>query len=158
MKDVSATSATAQRLTEATGKGQPPFVSRQVWLSQAEFIKLKWDANYWKAQHQRSCAREAALKKELAYKEAKIRDLKQRLFGKKSEKSAAGPDQMELDSKAVKRPRGQQTGSLGPVAMNDTTVVEKGRSEIWQTMPGAVRNADGPMILSREPKTRRYSR
>ena len=113
MKDVSATSATAQRLTEATGKGQPPFVSRQVWLSQAEFIQLKWDANYWKAQHQRSCAREAALKQELAYKEAKIRDLKQRLFGKKSEKSAASPDQMELDSKAVKRPRGQQTGSLG---------------------------------------------
>lgn len=113
MKDVSATTATTHRLTEAMGEGQPPFVGRQVWLSQAEFIQLKWDANYWKAQHGRSCAREAALKQELVYKEAKIRDLKQRLFGKKCEKSAAGPDQMELDSKAVKRPRGQQTGSRG---------------------------------------------
>jgi len=113
MKEVSATSATAHRLTEATGKGQQPFVGKQIWLSQAEFIQLKWDANYWKAQHERSCAREAALKQELAYKEAKIRDLKQRLFGKKSEKNAAGQDQVVPDSKAVKRPRGQPTGSPG---------------------------------------------
>ena len=113
MKDVLTTTATTHRLTEATGKGQQPFVGRQVWLSQAEFIQLKWGANYWKAQHERSCAREAALKQELAYKEAKIRDLKQRLFGKKSEKSAAGQAPVSLDSQAVKRPRGQQTGSRG---------------------------------------------
>ena len=113
MIDVSATAAIASRLTEATEKEQQPFSSRQVLLSQAEFIQLKWDANYWKAQHERSCLREEELKKELAYKEAKIRDLKQRLFGKKSEKSPAGQDQMGLDSKAVKRPRGQQTGSRG---------------------------------------------
>ena len=114
MKDVLATTtATTHRQTEATGEGHQPFVGRQVWLSQAEFIQLKWDANYWKAQHERSCAREAALKQELAYKEAKIRDLKQRLFGKKSEKSAAGQTPVNLDLQTVKRPRGQQTGSRG---------------------------------------------
>ena len=130
MKNVSATVASAQRLTEATGEGQQPFVDKQIWLSQAEFIQLKWDANYWKAQHDRSCAREAALKMELANKEAKIRDLKQRLYGKKSEKGNIKSDQPATDERAASsRPRGQQKGSQGHgrTPRPDLPVVEEER-------------------------------
>ncbi len=42
-----------------------PFSNRQVVLSQAEFIQLTWHANYWKAQHECSCAREEMLKQQL---------------------------------------------------------------------------------------------
>ena len=74
-----------------------------VSITQRELTQLKLAANYWKALHQRSCAREAILKKtieqngarasereillknEIELKEAQIRDLRHRLFAKKSE-------------------------------------------------------------------------
>ena len=74
-----------------------------VSITQKELTQLKLAANYWKALHQRSCAREVMLKKtieqnnvraseretllknELELKEAQIRDLRHRLFAKKSE-------------------------------------------------------------------------
>jgi transposase len=91
--------------------------------------QLKLAANYWKALHQRSCAREAILKQtieqnetqaferetllknEIELKEAQIRDLRHRLFAKKSESvdKAIKPE----PSQAITRPRGQQRGSRG---------------------------------------------
>ena len=74
-----------------------------VSITQRELTQLKLAANYWKALHQRSCAREEILKKtieqnsaqvsereyllkkEIELKEAHIRDLRHRLFAKKSE-------------------------------------------------------------------------
>lgn len=90
-----------------------PFSNRQVVLSQAEFIQLKWDANCWKAQHERSCAREEKLKKQLVRKAAQIRELKQRLSGKKSERGMVSRDQVDPESEVEKRPCGQQKGDVG---------------------------------------------
>ena len=100
-----------------------------VSITQRELTQLKLAANYWKALHQRSCAREAILKQtieqnearaseretllknEIELKEAQIRDLRHRLFAKKSE-SVDKTIQMQ-PSQDIKRPRGQQRGSRG---------------------------------------------
>ena len=61
-----------------------PFSQNIVQLTQAEHIELKWNANYWKRQHEHLKKQNAELKQELELAHAEIRDLKQRLYGKKS--------------------------------------------------------------------------
>ncbi|MDZ4344569.1 MAG: hypothetical protein U1E51_19270 [Candidatus Binatia bacterium] len=56
-----------------------------VSITQKDLTRLKWEGHYWKSQHQRACEREARLEEEIEQKEALIRDLRHRLFGKKSE-------------------------------------------------------------------------
>jgi transposase len=92
-----------------------PFAGQTVTLSKQEYIELQWQVNYWSTQHARAVKREEKLKEILKQKEAIIRDLKQRLYGKKSEKGAGKPD---VDPNAPptqksKRPRGQQKGTAG---------------------------------------------
>ena len=100
-----------------------------VSITQRELTQLKMSANYWKALHQRSCAREEILKKtmaqnealaferetllknEIELKEAQIRDLRHRLFAKKSE--SINKFSKQLPSQTIKRSRGQQRGSCG---------------------------------------------
>jgi transposase len=104
-------------------------VLKLVSITQRDLTQLKLAANYWKALHQRSCAREAILKKtieqneahaserethlknEIELKEAQIRDLRHRLFAKKSE--SIDKTIKQQPSQAIKRPRGQQRGSRG---------------------------------------------
>src|SRR5208282_2326851 len=86
-------------------------VNNLVSITQKELTQLKFAGNYWKALHQRSCAREALLKKEIELKEAQIRDLRHRLFAKKSESKDKTFEQPP--SLTIKRPRGQQRGSRG---------------------------------------------
>jgi transposase len=104
-------------------------VLKLVSITQRELTQLKLAANYWKALHQRSCAREAILKQtiehnevraseretllknEIELKEAQIRDLRHRLFAKKSESVDKTIEQQP--SQDIKRPRGQQRGSRG---------------------------------------------
>jgi transposase len=102
-----------------------------VAITQKELTQLKWAGNYWKALHQRACEREtllkktieqnevrayereALLKKDIELKEAQIRDLRHRLFAKKSE---TGDKELVIEqqpSQTIKRPRGQQRGSRG---------------------------------------------
>ena len=64
-----------------------PFATETVVLSKLEYIELKSQLNFYKAQHARVLAREAALKQQLAQQEAKVRDLNQRLYGRKSEQT-----------------------------------------------------------------------
>ena len=66
-----------------------PFVAHIITLPYADDIALKSDVSYWKAQYARAIGREEALKKQLKHKEAIIRDLHQRLYGKHSEKSGS---------------------------------------------------------------------
>ena len=88
-----------------------PFATEYVRLTRQEHIRLVMDANYWKSQHQRlvqraqwrehryrrvlrelkeqAGQREAALCAELELERAKVRDLRQRLFGRKSERRNA---------------------------------------------------------------------
>jgi transposase len=89
-----------------------PFSQQTVVLTKQAYIALKWEANYWRAQHEQSLKREAALKVQVAAHEATIRDLKQRLYGKKSEKSAS-PENAGESKPASSRQRGQQPGSQG---------------------------------------------
>ncbi len=90
-----------------------PFSKNIVQLTQAEYIELKWQGNYWKRQHGHLKKQNEALKQELALAHAKNRDLKQRLYGKKSEKGTVKRDTPCDDSRGSARPRGQQKGSRG---------------------------------------------
>ena len=55
-------------------------------MSKQESIELKAQAKYWEAQHAKLKAENEALKQEIALKDAKIKDLQNRLFGKKSQR------------------------------------------------------------------------
>src|SRR5713101_9097872 len=94
------------------GTGATPFSQQTVVLTKQAYIELKWKANYWQAQYEHLLQREAALKAQVAAHEATIRDLKQRLYGKKSEK-ATGPERVGESKPLRTRKRGQQPGSQG---------------------------------------------
>jgi len=98
----------------ATGNGNDatPFSQQSVVLTKQAYIELKWQAKYWRAQHEQSLKREAALKAQVEALEATVRDLNQRLYGTKSEKSV-GPDQAGRSKPTSAHPRGQQLGSQG---------------------------------------------
>ena len=98
----------------ATGNSNDvvPFSQQSVVLTKQAYIELTWKANYWQAQHARSVEREAALTAKVEALEATVRDLTQRLYGTKSEKSA-GPDDTAASKPSSPRPRGQQPGSKG---------------------------------------------
>ena len=89
-----------------------PFSQQTVVLTKQAYIALKWEANYWRAQHARLVEREAALKREVATLQATIRDLTQRLYGTKSEK-ASGTDGTTSPKVDSPKNRGQQPGSQG---------------------------------------------
>lgn len=92
--------------------GTTPFAQQTVVLTKQAYIELKWQANYWRAQYEQLVEREAALKAEIEAYQAAIRDLTQRLYGTKSEKSAR-PTQTGAPTSASPRKRGQQPGSPG---------------------------------------------
>jgi transposase len=94
------------------GENATPFSQQTVVLTKQDYIALKWEANYWRAQHARLAQREAALKAQVEALEAQIRDLTQRLYGKKSEKSA-GSEALSTSPMATPRKRGQQPGFQG---------------------------------------------
>jgi transposase len=98
-----------------------------VAITQKELTRLKWEGHYWKAQHQRSCEREARLKEEIEQKEALIRDLRHRLFGKKSETGGTPQAIEQQPTQAPNRPRGQQRGSRGHgrIQRPDLPVIEE---------------------------------
>jgi transposase len=89
-----------------------PFSQQTVVLTKQAYVQLKWEAHYWRRQHERLLEREAALKAEVEAHQATIRDLTQRLYGAKSEKSAT-PDSTGASKPASARKRGQQPGSTG---------------------------------------------
>ena len=99
-------------LAPVNGRGATPFSQQTVVLTKQAYIQLKWEANYWRRQHERLLEREAALKAEVEVHQATIRDLQQRLYGIKSEQSA-GPDGAGAFKAASPRKRGQQPGSTG---------------------------------------------
>src|SRR2546427_4284637 len=98
----------------ATGNGNDvtPFSQQTVVLTKQAYIQLKWEAHYWRRQHERLVEREVALKAEVETLQATIRDLNQRLYGAKSEK-ASGCDAAGQCKPASPRSRGQQPGSQG---------------------------------------------
>src|SRR5919204_4221743 len=94
------------------GDKATPFSHQTVVLTKQDYIALKWEANYWRAQHARLVQREAALKAQVAALEAQIRDLTQRLYGTKSEKSDASEARGKVNE-VQPRKRGQPPGTPG---------------------------------------------
>jgi transposase len=99
-------------LAPGNDTGTPPFAQQTVVLSKQAYIELTWQAHYWRAQYEHLLEREAALKAEVEAHQATIRDLTQRLYGTKSEKSTC-PTTTGEPSSASPRKRGQQPGSPG---------------------------------------------
>jgi len=91
---------------------ETPFSRQRVWLTKQEHIELKSQIAFWKTQHERALKREKALEKELEKAKGEIRDLRQRLYGRKSEK-AAPRDDRSFTGGGSSRPRGQQKGAEG---------------------------------------------
>ena len=98
----------------ATGNSNDatPFSQQSVVLTKQAYVELTWQAHYWQAQHARALEREAALIAKVEALEATVRDLTQRLYGTKSEKTS-GPEATDASKPSSPRPRGQQPGSQG---------------------------------------------
>ena len=86
---------------------------RRISITEKEYLELKCEVGYWRTMHEKATFREKILKQTVKEQEGKIRDLKGRLFGKKSEKKSSGKDETKLKPSTSKRPRGQQPGSKG---------------------------------------------
>jgi transposase len=111
-----------------------PFACEYVRLSRQEHIQLVWEGRHWKRLHRSATLRlaeqeadyrrrlqsqsegaeqrEQALRRDLEYARGRIRDLEQRLFGRKSERRWV-IDAQQPGSAASVRGRGQQRGAPG---------------------------------------------
>lgn len=87
-----------------------PFSQQWVTITKQEHIELFAQARYRQAQHAHAKSELDKLTQESALKDAEIKDLRNRLFGKKSEKNRPLPSERDTP---VKRRRGQQPGSPG---------------------------------------------
>ena len=103
--------STSELATGHEGRATPCSQQMVVLTKQAS-IQRKWEAHSWRKQHERLVEREAALKAEVEALQATIRDLSQRLYGAKSEKSAR-PEDVDASKPSRPRHRGQQPGSQG---------------------------------------------
>src|SRR5262249_8357790 len=119
------------------GDKATPFSHQTVVLTKQDYIPLKWEANDWRAQHARLVQREAALKAHVEALEAQIRDLTQRLYGTKSEKSAASEARGKVNA-VQPRKRGQQPGTPGHGRSERSTlpVVVEGHDVSEAVKPG----------------------
>ena len=94
-------------------KRATPFAQQWVRITKQERIELQWRANYWERQHEQLKAKNAQLKQELLLRDAKVKDLQNRVFGKKSEKSGSLPSEKGDSPASSKRPRGHVPGRPG---------------------------------------------
>ena len=79
--------------------------------------EFRWQVGYWKSRHADALKRNEQLTEELRQAKGQIRTLQDKLFGRKSEKSAGSDRSNELldpeDVPAVGKKRGAQPGQLG---------------------------------------------
>ena len=90
-----------------------PFAQEWITITKQEYIELEARAHYWQSLHSRAKVRIEELEQELLLKDAKIKDLQNRLFGKKSEKQSSSTSQQSCVSGTTGRNRGQQPGRPG---------------------------------------------
>ena len=115
-----------------------PFSQQWVTITKQEHIDLTSRANYWEAQHARAKSEIEKLRQEAILKDAKIKDLQNRLFGKKSEKTSARKSEKDgQGGTPSKRRRGQQPGSRGhgrtkrpdlPIVPDESDLTEEEKS------------------------------
>jgi len=88
--------------------------SGQIHISKKEYLELKWEAGYWHGMHSKAIAREKILNQIIKEQDGKIRDLRHRVFGKKSEKKSSKKNaSLKSKNSDSKSPRGQQKDSKG---------------------------------------------
>ena len=112
MESINPSASTSTHQSDS-GTEETPFAQAIVHLTKQQYIQLKWDSRYWQRQHERAITREAALKLKLEQAEATIRDLRQRLYGKQSEKSSLPSEAQSDDTRKPRCPRSQVLGSKG---------------------------------------------
>jgi hypothetical protein len=78
-----------------------------------QLIELRLQANYYRSQHQRAVQREADLKEQVQSLQGEIRELKRRLYGRKSETAATTKPTPPANNNGKTRSRGQQQGGKG---------------------------------------------
>ena len=76
-------------------------IPKLILITEKEYLELKNAVGYWKSQHHRAKEREEQLKLESLAKDAEIRDLRQRVFGKKSEKRGSSRDHNIVSGRKV---------------------------------------------------------
>ena len=89
-----------------------PFSRERVTITKEEHVALIHRANYWAAQYTQLKQKFAKAEAESQRQDAKLKDLQNRLFGKKSEKPGSANSE-KGDSPGAKRQRGQQPGRSG---------------------------------------------
>ncbi len=86
---------------------------KQILISEKEYLELKCEMAYWRAMHNKAITREEIQKQTIKEQEGQIRDLRHRVFGKKSEKKSSSKNEVKSKNMDTKRSRGQQFGSKG---------------------------------------------
>ena len=101
--------------TEAEGQGIDLLFDDGPWIviSEKEYLELKCEAGFRRSLHHKALLRQEALKKKIKEQKGQIRDLRNRVFGKKSEKKSSGKKDGKPKPSKSKRHRGQQPGSKG---------------------------------------------
>jgi len=99
--------------------------AEQVFISEKEYLELKCEVGYWRTMHAKSLVREEILKQKIKEQEGQIRDLRDRVFGKKSEKKSSKKDEGKSKKTTSARPRGQQPGSKGHGRTNRPDLAQK---------------------------------
>lgn len=123
-------------------EGATPFSQECVRITKQEYIDLTARANYWKAQHARVKAENEVLKQEIAVKDAKIKELQNRLFGKKSEK-----DKPKHSEKGASAANNQAAGDMD--ARHDRISPSWSSTATFPTTRKAVRSVACPMSATR---------
>lgn len=98
-----------------TGADEIPFAKQFITITKEQDIAQRQRINYLEAQLNCSRIKRTELERELAIKNARIKDLEKRLFGKSSEKNKKFHSEKgdSNNDSPKKRKRGQQKGSRG---------------------------------------------
>jgi transposase len=127
-------SAAADRTLSAQTSGSAPYAGETITVSRQDHIQLVCEAQYWKSRHQyalrrieqleighrrelhrqseRAAQREEALLRDVEHARGRIRDLEQRLFGRKSERRWTVEDNFSAPRERLQA-RGQRRGVRG---------------------------------------------
>jgi transposase len=95
-----------------------PFEQEEVVIRKREYIELKARANYYQAQDAQKARKIQSLEALIEKLKAQLRDVRQRFFGRRSEKSTAKQERAkgtagEILTPPARAPRGQRRGSAG---------------------------------------------
>ena len=94
-------------------RGEVHCLREEVESWKAEAHKQYCEAQYWRAMHQQALKRIAERDQQIAELKANVRQLRQQLFGRKTEKGGMDQPAAALEKPASNRRRGQQRGSKG---------------------------------------------